>query len=417
MSQAPGWYQDPFHRGQERYWDGKVWTQGTRDEVASGPAEVEAGDGGTDGVVGAGPPAPPTPMPSGIGPSTNVPAFAPIGAPVQPVAAPHAADRAAGSPGAWAPPSPGGAAPQHARRNKRTRNVMFGVAAAALVLVAGGVSTAVLLGGSGDASAQEAVANAAAQTINSQSADMSLTIGVNVLSVHENVTANGAFDFAHKTGTMTMTIPVNGQQYTEQEILDGSTVYVNLGGLTSGLALSKPWVSENISQLSNSSNGLGTLDPTSMLRQLQSAGGTVTSLGPTTYDGTSVTEYSATLPSSAIMGDIGKLPSSLQQGVSGLNLPDMHMNIYVTQDNLLKAVSLPSYSVSIGGQSMSMNMTMVLSNYGTPVNVTPPPADQVEPLSQLGGGLGNSGSTGNTGSSGSSGSSGSTGSTGSGSSI
>jgi hypothetical protein len=49
---------------------------------------------------------------------------------------------------------------------------------------------------------------------------------------------------------------------------------------------------------------------------------------------------------------------------------------------------------------MTMQMTMVLSNYGTTVNVTPPPADQVQPLSQLGsGGLGNSGSTGSTSSS------------------
>ena len=260
---------------------------------------------------------------------------------------------------------------------------MYGIAAAALVLVAGGVSTAVVLGGSGNASAQEAVATAAAQTMNSQSADMSMSIDVSILGMHENVSANGAMDFAHKVGTMTMTIPVNGQQYTEQEIIDGSTVYVNIGGLGGGLAPAKPWVSENVGQLGNSS-GLNTLDPTSMLQQLQTAGGTVTSLGQTTYDGTSVTEYAATLPASAMMGEIGKLPSSLQQGVSGLNLPDMHMNIYVTQDHLLKALSVPSYSVSFSGQTMSMDMTMVLSNYGIPVNVTPPPADQVEPLSQLG---------------------------------
>jgi hypothetical protein len=232
-----------------------------------------------------------------------------------------------------------------------------------------------------------------------------MSIDVSILGMHENVSANGAMDFAHKVGTMTMTIPVNGQQYTEQEIVDGSTVYVNIGGLGGGLAPTKPWVSVPTGQLNNSSSGLNTLDPTSMLQQLQTAGGTVTSLGQTTYDGTSVTEYAATLPASAMMGEIGKLPSSLQQGVSGLNLPDIHMNIYVTQDHLLKALSVPSYSVSFSGQTVSMDMTLVLSNYGVPVNVTPPPADQVQPLSQLGGGLGSSGSTGTTGSTGSTGSS------------
>jgi hypothetical protein len=404
VSQAPGWYRDPFHRGQERYWDGRVWTQGARPEAAeevvgtSGDS-TDASDRADQHPASTIPGAPAVPPTANVAPAAAS-SFAPLGAPVQP----FSDGAVSGVPsGAWAPPTLGAAGPQHARRDRRARHVMYGIAAAALVLVAGGVSTAVVLGGSGNASAQEAVANAAAQTMNSQSADMSMSIDVSILGMHENVSANGAMDFAHKVGTMTMTIPVNGQQYTEQEIMDGSTVYVNIGGLGGGLAPAKPWVSENVGQLGNSS-GLNTLDPTSMLRQLQTAGGTVTSLGQTTYDGTSVTEYAATLPASAMMGEIGKLPSSLQQGVSGLNLPDMHMNIYVTQDHLLKALSVPSYSVSFSGQTMSMDMTMVLSNYGIPVNVTPPPADQVQPLSQLGGGLGNGGSTGTTGSTGNTGS-------------
>jgi hypothetical protein len=266
----------------------------------------------------------------------------------------------------------------------------------ALVLVGGGLGAALVLGASGGAAAQEAVANAAAQTMSSQSADMSLSIDVSVLGMQESVTANGAFDFAQKAGTMTMTIPVNGSQFSTQEIIIGSTIYVNMSGLSGGLAPSRPWISESDNQSNSSGTGL---DPTAMLQQLQTAGGTVTSLGQTTYDGTAVTEYAATLPSSAMMGDIGQLPSSLQQSVSGLNLPDMHMNIYVTQDNLLKAIELPSYSVSFSGQTVSMDMKLVLSNYGTQVNVTPPPADQVQPLSAFGGGLGNSGSTGGTGSS------------------
>jgi hypothetical protein len=396
VSQAPGWYRDPFHRGQERYWDGHVWTQGTRAEGSEDATSPDA----TSADATAAPPAP-APPPATLPPPPSAaaePAFAPLGAPVQPdVAAPTVPPTV--PPATWAPPTVGREGPHHVTRDRRARNLVFGVAAAALVLAAGGISTAVLLGGSGNASAEEAVAQAASQT-NAQSADMSMSIDVSILGMHENVSANGAFDFAHKLGTMTMTIPVNGTPYTEQEILDGSTVYIHVGGLSNGLTPTKPWVSASTSQMNSSSSGLGTLDPTSMLQQLQSAGGTVTSLGPTTYDGTSVTEYTATLPSSAIMGGIGKLPTSLRQGVSGLNLPDMHMNIYVTPDNLLKALAVPSYSVSVAGQTMSMTMTMVLSNYGTPVNVTPPPPDQVQPLSQLGGGLGGlgtSGSSGNTG--------------------
>jgi hypothetical protein len=398
VGQAPGWYTDPFHRGQERYWDGRFWTQGARPESeAAAPkgAGLTKGAGATTdpgaptgnsaadqadarlaaafAAADSGPPEDATPSPPL--------SFAPLGAPVRPPAKPPRAKR---------------------REKRRARKANVGVGAVALLLVGGGVGAALVLGGSGGAAAQEAVANAAAQTMSSQSADMSLSVDVSVLGINESVTANGAFDFAQKTGTMSMTIPVDGSQYSTQEIIIGSTVYVNVSGLSGGLAPSKPWISESVDQSNSSGMGLGTLDPTTMLQQLQTAGGTVTSLGLTTYDGTAVTEYAATLPSSAMMGDIGNLPPSWQQGVSGLNLPDMHMNIYVTQDNLLKALELPSYSVSFSGQSMSMDMKLVLSNYGTPVNVTPPPADEVQPLSSFGGGLGNSGSTGTTGSTGSS---------------
>jgi hypothetical protein len=400
VGQAAGWYSDPFHRDQERYFNGRVWTQGTRpapegaevrrpDTPTSTPTATETAADPVDAAdarleaafarAGKVPP-PDTPPAAEADPVADPRLFAPLGAPVrvQPVRAPK---RRAGR-----------------RQARRARKAATGVVAA-LVLLAGGASMAFLLVGSGSAAAQEAVANAAAQTMNSQSADMSLSMDVSVLGLQQSVSANGAFDFAQNVGTMTMTIPVNGQQYSEQEIIDGSTAYVNVGNLVPGLAPSRPWVSEDVSQAGNSGSGLNAMDPTDMLQQLQTSGGSVTSLGLTTYDGTSVTEYQATLPSSALMGDIGTLPPSMQQGVSGLNLPDMQMDIYVTQDNLLKALVLPSYSVSFSGQTMTMDMTLVLSNYGTPVTVTPPPADQVQSLSQLGGGLGNSGSTGNTGTS------------------
>jgi hypothetical protein len=92
-----------------------------------------------------------------------------------------------------------------------------------------------------------------------------------------------------------------------------------------------------------------------------------------------------------------------------VSLPTIVGDVYVTTDGLLKAVHLP-ITYSIAGQTFSMDMTMTLSNYGTPVTVTPPPASQVLPFSQLPGALGSLGNSGNTGIFGSSGNSGSSGS-------
>jgi hypothetical protein len=163
---------------------------------------------------------------------------------------------------------------------------------------------------------------------------------------------------------------------------------------------------------SDSSGDVSTLDATAILHQLQSVGGSVTPLGQTAYEGTTVTEYEATLPPSALESGMGALTSSSGQNALGLDLPDMNIDVYVTQDGLLKALVVPTYSFDIAGQTISVEMTLTFSNYGTVVNATPPPADQVEPFPQYVGGLGNSGSTGNSGSSGVFGNSGSTGNTG-----
>jgi len=227
------------------------------------------------------------------------------------------------------------------------------------------------------------------------------------LNVHETITGTGAFDYPDRTGTMTMTIPVGGVQHTEQAIYDGTTVYVNVGDLSSGLASGKQWISEDFSKLQSVAGGLdggaGSFgDPAAMLQRLQSIGGTVSSLGPTTYDGTQVTEYAGTLPASVLEGEIGQLSGSLQKDMSGVKFPNITMDVYITHDNLLKAIHMPM-SLSVSGQTVSMDMTMSFSNYGTPVSVTPPPASEVEPLGQFPGnlGLGNTGSTGNTGNTGS----------------
>ncbi len=370
MSQAPGWYKDPFLRDQERYWDGRVWTQGIRPEGTTA-AEVSPGVE----AIGTAPLAP-----GAVDSSTEVPSFAALGAPIPPVVvAPATVVAPAGSATLATPAGLG-------RRHQRL--AVLGIGAAALLLVAGGVAAALVLGQPNSASASEAVATAATQTINSQSADMSMSMNMSVMGMQESITATGAFDFADHTGTLTMNIPAGGQQLTEQAIYDGSTVYVNMGGLLGGLAQGltqgKQWVSADIGQLESGSGGLGGMNafgnPAAMLQQLQSAGGTVTSLGPTTYDGTSVTEYSVDIPPSVLQGEMGHLPASLQQGLSGVNIPDIKSDVYITSDNLLKAIHMPM-SFSAAGQSMSMDMTISFSNYGTPVTVTPPPASEVIPLS------------------------------------
>ena len=421
VGKAPGWYEDPFHRSQERYWDGRMWTQGTR--LVGGDAPPEGAEGSPDGGEGAvasggEEPAPPDAADTAMGQvfaalsepgpgSSTAPlppaplSFAPLGAPVQP---------SAGGPSTSAPLAVGTAArlgPGRGGRHRRQRGAKLGIAAAAFVLVLGGVSVAFVFGGvgkggggSGQASAAEAVDTAVTQTIDAHSADVSLSMSASATGFQESLTASGAFDFEQKTGTMTMTIPVDGAQYSEQEILDGSTLYVNVSGLHTGLTLSQPWISVPVDQSDSSDVGASTLDAAAILHQLQTEGGLVTSLGQTGYEGEPATEYEATLPPSALESAMGALPSSSGQNTFGLDLPVMTIDVYVTPNGLLNALVVPTYSFDIAGQTISVAMTMSFSNFGTKVTVTPPPANEVEPFQQF---LGNSGSTGNSGNTGNSG--------------
>jgi Protein of unknown function (DUF2510) len=390
VSQAAGWYRDPFLRDQERYFDGRVWTQGVRPVGSVGPgAALDAPGGGT---------APGTPPTS--------PMFS---SPLSPL-----------SPLSW--PSP----------KRHRRGVVVGSIAAAVLVVGAlaGVGASFVFGQHDKAAATDAVTTAATNTLAARSADMSMTLQVSVLDHDETITGNGAFDFADQSGTFTVSLPgASGQQLSEQILYDGQTVYVNvgsllgsLGGLGSSVTQGKQWVSIDASQFGSGSasslgGGLDTFgNPAAMLQQLQSEGGTVTSLGPTTYDGTAVTEYSVALPQSDIEKGIGQLPSSVQHALSGVTPPNIDAKVYVASGNLLKGIDLP-LSFSLAGQTMSEDMTMVFSNFGTPVSVTPPPASEVIPFSQFAGGLGSSGSgsgSGNLGNTGNSGALGNSGNTGSG---
>ena len=350
---------------------------------------------------------------------------------------------------AFAAPSAVAPPPVSPRARNRRGAVMASIAAGVLVVGALGAGAAFVLGRHQPAAASEAITTAASKTLAAQSADMSMTMRISVLGHDETMTGTGSFDFANQQGTFSVNFPggSGGQQLTEQVLYDGQTVYVNVGSLVDSLGSAasilqgKQWVSVDTSQFGSGSasalgGGLDTFgNPAAMLQQLQAEGGTVTDVGPTTYDGTAVTEYSVALPNSDIEKGMGQLPSSVQHALSGVTPPTVDAKVYVASGNLLKAIDLP-ISFSFAGQTMSEDMTMVFSNFGTPVSVTPPPASEVIPFSQFAGGvlggsglgnlglgnsgntgLGNSGGTGNTGNTGLLPQTGDSGNTGSGSAI
>jgi hypothetical protein len=167
MNQPPGWYADPFNREQRRCWDGKIWTMHVQSLGAADAAP-----------------------PPGFG--TAAPVSQLSVTTTQPVR-----DFAETSVVAKPPPVPGWTRGNAATQSAPLHRCAMFLSIAAAVLVVGGVGVGsyVVFGGHSSAAASEAIAKAVTQSLNEQTADMSLDIQVSAAGMNEHITGSGAFDF------------------------------------------------------------------------------------------------------------------------------------------------------------------------------------------------------------------------------
>lgn len=201
---------------------------------------------------------------------------------------------------------------------------------------------------------------------------------------------SGVMDFAHKQGDMTMNIL---GMSAEIRYLDG----VEYMHLPSGLGNSggKPWMKIDLNELTKA--GLGKsmdqltsstpTDPSQMLSYLRGLGSDIVDDGPATIDGTPTTHYSATmnLDTFAKQENISadKI-AQLRQALGGNTVP---MQLWLDGQNRLRQMSydekinagaITGDASGAGSGTVDMAMTMNLSDFGVPVTVTAPPADQTE---------------------------------------
>jgi len=286
------------------------------------------------------------------------------------------------------------------------------------VLVAGALGLAACTGGAGAPSAAHPptgsphdVLLAAVTRTGSTSAHVELTVSVSgtpslglgsasssAPTFNGTLGAAGDFDFASKTGQMTVTVPplAGGPGATLQFRVVGQTVYLDVPGIESATG-GKPWVELDLSSYeqavgSNSADPLGGAtsgDPTQLLQMLSRIGAQVTEVGPATVDGVPTTEYQASIDLSKAVGGTAtastpgaQIGRQLAQSLLG----DIPVSVWVDIQGRARKVTM---NLSVLG--VHVDMTMGLSDFGEPVTVTPPPADQVADGNALlqGGQLGN----------------------------
>jgi hypothetical protein len=269
-------------------------------------------------------------------------------------------------------------------RRSRTPVAVVASIIVVILLVVGAV---VVFGGTESASAK--VVDAVNTTLSDGSAHVTMTLSGQADGTNLTGSGSGGINFTANDLQLQMTVGADGQQVPVNAIYQGGVIYESVPGLST-LAPGKSWISIDLSALQNaeaqnpSTGGLGS-NPDVMLQMLAQQGNTVVPLGPSTVDGVAVEGYSVTVNPSAVAQQLKKasLPSWMQQAVAGLKVHDIHIKAFVDHSGLLRAFELQLTESSGEAGTVSFDETLGLSDYGTPVNVTAPPAGQVESFQQL----------------------------------
>ncbi|MGX4694191.1 hypothetical protein [Streptomyces sp. JNUCC 63] len=270
-----------------------------------------------------------------------------------------------------------------------------GSAVAALVLVTGLAGC----GGSGtgagkDASAgpsatpkARAVQDAYRRTVAADSARMTVT--TKAVAEGQSVAARGSGVVDLKGGASRMTLTSQGSTI-EQRVVDGVVYQKPSGSQRVDLPGGRTWMKIDLNRLSRSGSAASRVsDPAEPLHYLEDLrSGDVTRVGGDTVDGADTTHYRADVPVSALARGNASRAEELRRQLGTSSVP---VDLWLDDRGRLRQESVrltlhPLKQRTPGKQDTKVISTTLLkfSDFGTRVNVAPPPAgDTADVTDQL----------------------------------
>ena len=279
---------------------------------------------------------------------------------------------------------------------------------AAVVLSIGGLAACsssqdVTVAGAG-AGGATAIERASIKTVDVQSVKLSVTVtatGVPGTSGTATITADGTIDNAHQRAQLTVDLSkaaaglpgmagsalgALGDDGRVEVVTDGSDAYVKVGSLGSilGATSDKSWIKVSGHDGDGAATGTSVADGTEVLELLGQAGD-VTTVGTETVRGVDTTHYRGTLDVAAALGQLpadeqGKLSDRLDQLGIDPKAISFPVDVWIGQDDLVRRVQLGVDGSTLPGSpadAASGTVTIELYDFGAPVDITVPPADQV----------------------------------------
>jgi hypothetical protein len=255
------------------------------------------------------------------------------------------------------------------------------------------------LGDSGSGSAGSGVQLTAAQVLEKASqktsavetyaADLTMNVGTpeGAMDMH------GTARFRTKPSTaFTMTIDkmtVGGRSLPTSSIqmiyLD-KVIYVKMPQLTQASSTAKPWVKVDLTQagqqaglnLDSLLNSSKQADPAEQTKMF-TASKDVREVGKETIDGVKTTHYTGSITVAEAMGKLdAQTRQQLQKIYNQIGATKINFDLWADSQQLPRKLS-----TKVNVQQGTMTSTIVYRDYGKPVSVSAPPADQVGDLQGL----------------------------------
>lgn len=253
----------------------------------------------------------------------------------------------------------------------------------------GGASLAACGSGSHRVTVDDPLANAYRATQASRSAKVKFDVSVTTAASSQGLVESGSGVFAWKplAGALDITVDAAGQKLTLPARVVGTSVYVQLPAGAAPQLGGKTWLGLDLSGLVTSSSFAG-MDPSQELSLLEAKAQSVTKVGTETVDGTATTHYRAVvdLTKTANLGPEGRQMVQQLAGAGATTMPtDVWIDSAGRPAQLEITITLPRAPASVSGAAAAAfpettHMKMDFSDWGIPVQVTAPPAGQVDSM-------------------------------------
>jgi hypothetical protein len=170
---------------------------------------------------------------------------------------------------------------------------------------------------------------------------------------------------------------------------DGDPVmYLKFGLLTSLMPGGKPWMRLDLQKAGKAAGvdlggllGGGSQNATDSLALLRHAGD-FSSVGSETVGGVETTHYRGTIDLEKAAESGGASADTIKRLLESGPPTQYPADVWIDDSGLIRRLTT-SYDESLGGKTMSMSMTMDMSDYGAAVDVSAPPANQVFDVTEM----------------------------------